>query len=574
MSPKSYFKLTALSLAMLLLSATSARAQETEPNNTFEQATLMPVDASFNGAITVPSDTDWYKFTTPEDGGVFITLENGVGTGNKTLTWYNNDGVTVFGSIDVSSDPANNFGPIMFDFLGQGTYFLRVTETNSDTSGPYVVKVNLSVTGTPNDIEPNDISSQALGLPLNGSKQGHIGYLYNNVSDSADWYKLTTNADGNLLITLDAPFGGSKRLSIYDGDATTLLNTIDVGDFVGTIEQDAIAQGIYYIKISSLGGYSFAAYTISDSLITVKQNNDNEPNNNFSTAEILPLNHTTTGHIGYYSNHQKDTSDWYKINLNTSGSLKLLLTGPGADYFTVNLYDIPGTHRLASATIGNGAAGFQISSIAAGIYYARVEGTSGNGSEFGPYTLTDSFFTTLPVTLIDFDGKLAANTAFLSWRTTAEINNKGFTVQKSTDGQNFSDIGFVAGKGNSQVTNNYSFTDVKVLSGSNYYRLKQINIDNNFNYSSIIKINYSRFDWAILANPLRENSSIQLQLDIKERISVQIFSSNGKLIQSVDKGELSPGTYSIPLHLGNVSAGSYVVKLKVGNRSYTKMISK
>jgi hypothetical protein len=47
-----------------------------------------------------------------------------------------------------------------------------------------------------------------------------------------------------------------------------------------------------------------------------------------------------------------------------------------------------------------------------------------------------------------------------------------------------------------------------------------------------------------------------------------------KLIQSFDKGDLSRGTYFIPLNLNSVSAGIYVVKLKAGNRSYTKIASK
>jgi hypothetical protein len=561
MSPKSYFKLSAICFAALFISAPCAIAQEIEPNNIFEQATLLPVNTPMNGTIANPGDTDWYKFTTPEDGLIFIMMD-AAGNGTKTLNWYNNDGVTVLSSND---------GEIMFDFLGQGTYYLRVSETNSDTSAPYSFSVELSGTGIPNDLEPNNISSQALGLPLNGFRQGHIGYLYNNVSDSADWYKLTTNADGNLLITLDAPFGGSKLLSIYDGDASTLLNSTYIGDF-GILEQDALAQGTYFVKISSLGGYSFAGYKISDSLITVKQNNDKEPNNNFSEAEILVLNQSTTGHIGYYYNHQKDTSDWYKIILNATGTLKLSLTGPGLDYFTLNLYKSPGAHPLASATIGSGSAGFEISSLCAGTYYARVAGA--NGSEFGPYTISNNFLSALPVSLIHFDGKLVANSVILSWRTTAEINNKGFAIQKSTSGQTFSDIGFVAGKGNSQVVNNYTFTDAKVLSGLNYYRLKQINTDNKFNYSPIIKIDYSTFDWAILGNPFTENSSIQLQLDKKEPVCVQIFSINGKLIQSVDKGILSPGTYSIPLNLKNVSAGIYVIKLVAANHSYTREIIK
>jgi hypothetical protein len=63
-------------------------------------------------------------------------------------------------------------------------------------------------------------------------------------------------------------------------------------------------------------------------------------------------------------------------------------------------------------------------------------------------------------------------------------------------------------------------------------------------------------------------------LDKKEPVSIQIFSINGKLIQSLKKGDLSAGTYSIPLNLKNVSAGIYVIKLVAANHSYTREIVK
>ncbi|MGI8951814.1 MAG: T9SS type A sorting domain-containing protein [Chitinophagaceae bacterium] len=179
---------------------------------------------------------------------------------------------------------------------------------------------------------------------------------------------------------------------------------------------------------------------------------------------------------------------------------------------------------------------------------------------------------TLPVTFLNFDGILRNGQAVLNWSTSNEINNKGFEVQKSADAQNFSDIGFVQGAGSSSTVNNYNFTDAKLLSGSNYYRLKQIDLDGRFNYSSTIKLDFSKFDWAILGNPATNSSWIQLQLDKTANVSVQIISLNGKIIQSINKGNISTGTYTMPLTLSNQASGVYIIKLIVDNQTFSKKI--
>jgi len=180
---------------------------------------------------------------------------------------------------------------------------------------------------------------------------------------------------------------------------------------------------------------------------------------------------------------------------------------------------------------------------------------------------------TLPVTFMNFDGVLQNNQAVLNWSTSNEINNKGYEIQKSVDGQTFADIGFVQGAGSSSSVNKYTFSDAKLLSGSNYYRLKQIDFDGRFSYSSTIKLDFSKFNWTILGNPSR-NSWIQLQIDKPANISIQIISLNGKIIQTINKGNISQGTYSVPINLSNFAPGIYIVKLIADNQTYSKKIIK
>ena len=105
----------------------------------------------------------------------------------------------------------------------------------------------------------------------------------------------------------------------------------------------------------------------------------------------------------------------------------------------------------------------------------------------------------LPIELLSFSGKNTGRYNFLEWRTANEINNKGFDVERSTDGLLFEKMGFVSGKGG--PGNDYSFQDNIPRAGINYYRLRQIDNDGQFEYSGIIAINDDSGIFAIYPNP-------------------------------------------------------------------------
>lgn len=82
----------------------------------------------------------------------------------------------------------------------------------------------------------------------------------------------------------------------------------------------------------------------------------------------------------------------------------------------------------------------------------------------------------LPVDLLFFEAVSNGAEAVLTWSTASEINNHGFYIEKSDDGSDFSEIGFVQGNGTTNDVNNYSFTD-RSLGPSAYYRLRQTDFD-------------------------------------------------------------------------------------------------
>ena len=154
----------------------------------------------------------------------------------------------------------------------------------------------------------------------------------------------------------------------------------------------------------------------------------------------------------------------------------------------------------------------------------------------------------LPLQLLQFQGSKHNNAVDLSWTTTQEINTSYFDVERGSDGIHFNKIATLP-TNNTPSVNNYYYTDQNPLS-TNFYRLKMVDIDGSFKYSSVLKINLDgalKFD--VFPNPA--NSSITVS-GISENQIVKLLSSDGKLLlqkrvsgesMTMDISKYSPGLY-------------------------------
>ena len=117
--------------------------------------------------------------------------------------------------------------------------------------------------------------------------------------------------------------------------------------------------------------------------------------------------------------------------------------------------------------------------------------TNGSGLNLsrGIYEYTSA----LPVQLIAFNATLLGETVQLNWQTANEINNTGFTIQKSVDGIVFFDLGFV--KANplaiGTTITSYAYNDANPRAGSNYYRLLQIDNNQKQTVSHVVSVQFA-----------------------------------------------------------------------------------
>ena len=169
----------------------------------------------------------------------------------------------------------------------------------------------------------------------------------------------------------------------------------------------------------------------------------------------------------------------------------------------------------------------------------------------------------LPVELISFDAKLNEGQVNLAWATHSETDNRGFDIERSTDGVNYESIGFIPGQGNSVARIDYTFTDQNIKSNRQYYyRLRQVDYWDSEFYSKIINIETERtLDFELGPNPV-SGDIINVSFGAEgnnETWELSIFDIRG---QQVAKTINVTGEYhSIDMDIAGLVSGTYFVKL-------------
>ncbi len=195
---------------------------------------------------------------------------------------------------------------------------------------------------------------------------------------------------------------------------------------------------------------------------------------------------------------------------------------------------------------------------------------------FGP-NISGTFpcnIVTLPIELLYFNSSLSSEAIVLDWATATETNNDFFTIEKSIDAINFYELGNVQGKGNSTNTNYYSLTDTNPYVGTNYYRLKQTDFNNQFKYSSIISQDYQdAINFSVYPNPLENGNSLHIKCSEHHNtpLDLIIYNNLGQII--LHKTVKTDSQNEIKLNELQLTAGLYVIKLKSETKSsFAKLI--
>jgi hypothetical protein len=164
----------------------------------------------------------------------------------------------------------------------------------------------------------------------------------------------------------------------------------------------------------------------------------------------------------------------------------------------------------------------------------------------------------------------------IDWATASEINNMGFDIERSPDGINFESIGWADGHGNSNRQIEYSYNDQKVIPNNiYYYRLKQQDIDGNYEYSNIISgtiIGKNGFVLeALRPNPAADKVTLQA-ISVADQVATIIVTDMLGREMSVQSWPLVNGFNGIDIDTREFAIGAYNVTLKTGSQYFTKKL--
>lgn len=144
----------------------------------------------------------------------------------------------------------------------------------------------------------------------------------------------------------------------------------------------------------------------------------------------------------------------------------------------------------------------------------------------------------MPVTLISFEAKKQTGnqelpTALLYWKTASETNSDHFDIQRSSDGKKWFEIGSVQASGDKASDTNYSFRDETPMDGENIYRLKMVDRDGTFAYSSLQSLKFESLT-IFYPNPVKDRLRIKgLSAFEAKQSRVQIWDDKGQLVREL-----------------------------------------
>lgn len=172
----------------------------------------------------------------------------------------------------------------------------------------------------------------------------------------------------------------------------------------------------------------------------------------------------------------------------------------------------------------------------------------------------------LPVQLIRFELSKENSSVLLNWATAKEINSKGFEVERSSNGREWTTVISIASQsngGNSTTLKTYTAKDESPLNGLNIYRLRQVDRDGSSSLSEVRKIQINRDELVLIyPNPARH---ILLLKGVEQAEEVLIINVNGLIVKKtgavneLNITALPAGLYTVQI----LMSGNHIVARKL-----------
>lgn len=251
--------------------------------------------------------------------------------------------------------------------------------------------------------------------------------------------------------------------------------------------------------------------------------------------------HNLTYYVYIDLNNDQDFNDYHELVANTS---------PVNSHITPVEITIPTEHIITEQNLRMRIVGWESSNP------GSCHATIGNVKDFSV-----NLNAPLPLQLLDFSAILKEDMVAINWQTNQEVNTDFFTVERSTDNRTWEVLEKVNAEGNSQQTQVYTTEDKQPMRGLSYYRLKQVDKNGAFTYSSVEVVEYNKVALVrIYPNPVQTH----LTIDVPDRAQklIRIYSIDGQLMYEGQDSEIEVSSWTAGLYSVVILEGQKVLEME------------
>jgi len=460
--------------------------------------------------------------------------------------------------------------------------------------------------GTPNDsdnVQCNDfgnarlINTWAWGIVLNSTQTLTLTCV--NVSGTV-WDDADGSAEGTFTnIRTNSEVGTNAGNGIY----ASLVDPVS-GDVIGTMPVNG--DGSYSFNNVPVNSSGMEIYISTTAGVAGSPPTTGLPSNWVNTSPLIHVFSVTTGSVTGIdfgieqlpnSNNQNYTIGTPVLNsyltLNESGSAADPGPLSGSDPEdgilgsgdTVVITSLPTNNEQlyyngVLVTVNKVIMGYNpallqikftdINEVVTSFTYAYID--HAGEEDPTPATYTINMSVPLSTTMSSFTGQTTDAGNVLGWTSYDETSAIRFTIQRSPDGTNFTDLGSVAGTGDA-ATVSHTFIDKHPLPNAlNEYRLEWTDGAGDVAYSNIVTLNGSSVSSfvGLVPNPFRDEVTIQLSLPQNEQVAVRLLDSRGMLLRQMQYQGVK-GTNSVEVNgLSSVPVSIYFIQVVLPDQTFVK----
>jgi hypothetical protein len=152
----------------------------------------------------------------------------------------------------------------------------------------------------------------------------------------------------------------------------------------------------------------------------------------------------------------------------------------------------------------------------------------------------------------------------INWQVSNETRTKEYIVERSVDGASYSGIAHVAYQAHTTTVNAYDYKDADGIGagGTVYYRIKEVTMSGNEQYSKIVAVlsNGLTTKLTVFPNPAKNAATISFVATTNSDVSLRLFDLKGSTVWQ-KQTRVAVGANSIVLdQLANIPNGIYILQ--------------